>query len=117
MGTGMACQLASIRDCKYLILETPYCSMTSLVSHFLPIYPVESFLHYKFLNQNYLKEVTSPVIILHGTKDRLIPISNARKLMPLLKSGDEFMSIEGGSHNDLDHFPLFQQTLDSLLSR
>jgi pimeloyl-ACP methyl ester carboxylesterase len=117
MGTGMATQLASVRDCRYLILETPYANLPSLVSHFLPIYPVSSFLHYRFPNDEFLKEVSAPVIILHGTKDRLIPISNARKLSPILKSGDEFISIDGASHNDLAHFPVFQRTLDSLLSR
>ena len=117
MGTGMATQLASVRDCRYLILETPYSSLASLVSHFLPIYPVKSFLHYKFPNDEYLKKVNAPVIILHGTKDRLIPISNARKLSTLLKIGDEFISVEGAGHNDLAHFLMFQRTLDSLLSR
>ncbi len=115
LGTCLASQLASVRDCKYLILETPCYSMTSLVAHYFPIYPVSRMLHYHFPTNEYLKEVTAPVIILHGTDDGVIPYSNAKRLIPVLKQRDEFVTIDGGSHNDLNNFPLFHQKIDSLL--
>jgi uncharacterized protein len=115
LGTCLASQLASVRDCKYLILETPCYSMTSLVAHYFPIYPVSRMLHYHFPTNEYLKEVTAPVIILHGTDDGVIPYSNAKRLIPVLKHLDEFVTINGGSHNDLNNFPLFHQKMDSLL--
>jgi pimeloyl-ACP methyl ester carboxylesterase len=115
LGTCMATQLASIRDCRFLILETPCYSMTSLISRYLPIYPVNRMLHYHFPNNEYIKSVTAPVIIFHGTDDGVVPYSNAEKLKPLLKPHDEFITIENGSHNNLNDFPLFHQQLDSLL--
>jgi pimeloyl-ACP methyl ester carboxylesterase len=116
MGTGIAAELAAVRDCRYLILETPYYSMSSLAKHYFPIYPVDRMMHYHFPTNEYLPKVTAPVILFHGTDDGIIPYSNAQKLRPLLKSGDEFITIPGGSHNDLDQFPLFHQKLDSLLN-
>jgi hypothetical protein len=115
LGTGIAAELASIRDCKYLILETPFYSMTSLVSHYFPIYPVSRILHYRFPSYDYLKSVTAPIIIFHGTDDGVVPYSNALKLKPFLKPFDEFITIPGGSHNDLNAFALYHQVLDSLL--
>jgi fermentation-respiration switch protein FrsA (DUF1100 family) len=91
--------------------------MTSLIRHFLPIYPIGSMLHYRFPNNEWLPAVTAPVTIFHGTSDGVIPYSNAARLKPLLRPGDEFVTIEGGSHNDLNDFPLFHQKLDSVLSR
>jgi pimeloyl-ACP methyl ester carboxylesterase len=117
LGTGIAAQLASIRDCKYLVLETPYYSMTSLVSHYFPVYPVNRMLHYHFPTNEYIENVTAPVIIFHGTDDGVVPYSNAKRLIPLLHNNAEFVTFEGGGHNDLDHFPLFHSKLDSLLSR
>ena len=117
MGTGIAAQLAAIRDCKYLILETPYYSMNSLVSHYFPIYPVARMIHYHFPTNEYIQKVTAPVIIFHGTSDGVVPYHNSEKLKPLLKPGDEFVTIPGGSHNDLNDYALFHQKLDSLLSR
>ncbi|HMH22887.1 MAG TPA: alpha/beta fold hydrolase [Puia sp.] len=117
LGTCMATQLANARDCRRLILETPCYSMTSLIRHWLPIYPIGTMLHYRFPNNEWLPGVTAPVSIFHGTSDGVIPYSNAARLKPLLKPGDEFITIEGGSHNDLYSFPLFRQKLDSLLER
>jgi len=116
LGTGIASQLASVRDCKRLILETPYYSLQSLLSHFLPIYPVGQMLHYHLSNADYLPKVTAPVTIFQGTSDWLIPYSNASRLIPLLKPGDEFIPIDKGSHNDLGDFPVFGRKLDSLLA-
>jgi len=115
MGTGIAAYMASKRDCKELILETPYYSMTSLSAHYLPIYPVSRMIHYKIPTWQYLKEVIAPVTIFHGTSDGVIPYSNALELKSSLKTTDQFITIEGGSHNNLNDFPLFHQKLDSLL--
>lgn len=115
MGTGIAAQLASIKDCKRLILETPYYDFPSVIKHYLPFYPVERMMHYKLPTKVYLKKISAPVTIFQGTKDRQITYSNAIRLQPLLKPGDEFVTIEGGSHNNLYTFKETIQKLDSLL--
>ncbi|MEP6749396.1 MAG: alpha/beta fold hydrolase [Bacteroidota bacterium] len=115
MGTGLATYIASRKNCKELILETPYYSITSLAAHYFPIYPVSRIIHYKIPSYQYLQKVIVPVTIFHGTSDGVIPYSNAEKLKPFLKPVDQFVTIEGGSHNDLNDFPLFHQKLDSLL--
>ena len=117
MGTGIAAELASVRDCKELILETPYYDMPSIIRHYLPVYPVNKMIRYKFPTWKYLREVTAPVIIFHGTNDWIISCRNARKLIPFLKQTDEFIIIEGGGHNDLNKYPLFNNKLDSLLRK
>ncbi|MES2329429.1 MAG: alpha/beta fold hydrolase [Bacteroidota bacterium] len=117
LGSGIAAQLASIRDCKKLILETPYYSFTSLVRLACWMYPVDLLLHYKVPTHQYLSKVTAPVTIFHGTSDWVIPYFNAKRLKPFLKPTDEFITIDGGSHNNLNSYPLLQKKLDSLLSR
>ena len=116
MGTGIAAQLASIRDCKRLILETPYYDFPSVISHYFPIYPVRWMLHYDFPTHEYLKNVSAPITIFQGTKDRLVTYNNSKRLKPLLKPGDEFITIKGGRHNDLYQFKEATDKLDSLLS-
>lgn len=117
MGTGVAVQLASVRDCKRLILETPYNSMRSLVGIYLWMYPLESILKYQFPSHEYIKKVTAPVTIFHGTDDRVIPYSNAVKLKRVLKPGDEFITIEKGTHRNLNSFEQMQRKLDELLKQ
>jgi pimeloyl-ACP methyl ester carboxylesterase len=115
MGTGIAAQLASIRDCRHLILETPYYSMPSIIDNYLPIYPVNTMIHYKLPTWQYLQNVTAPVTIFHGTNDWVITYRNAKRLKPYIKPGDLFVSVENGKHNDLFKFPFVTQKLDSLL--
>ena len=114
-GTGIASQLASIKDCRRLILETPYYSVPALFSYYVPIYPTSFMSKLKLPVNEYLKEVTAPVTIFHGTDDEIIPYSVTEKLKGVLKPADEFITIEKGKHNNLNDFTLFHQKLDSLL--
>ena len=115
MGTGIATHLASLQPCKKLILETPYYDYPSVIKHYLPIYPIEWMIHYKIPTHDYLEKVIAPITIFQGTDDRLVTYNNAKRLKPFLKAGDEFVTIEGGSHNDLYNFKETIEKLDSLL--
>ena len=116
LGSGIAAWLASRKPCKRLILETPYYSIPDLFSHYAPIYPVESLSKFRFPTGEYLKDIRVPVTIFHGTDDWIIPYSHAAKLKQVLKPGDEFITIDKGSHNNLNDFSLFHEKLDSILS-
>lgn len=115
MGTGIASHLAAEKDCSRLILETPYYDFPSVISHYLPIYPVRWMLHYQLPTYQYLPKVKAPITIFQGTRDRLITYSNAKRLQPLLKQQDEFVTVKGASHNNLYDYELVVQKLDSLL--
>jgi alpha-beta hydrolase superfamily lysophospholipase len=114
-GTGVASQLATVRDCRQLILETPYYSIPALFSYYAPIYPTSYMSKFKLPVNEYLKEVAVPVTIFHGTDDEIIPYSVTEKLKQVLKPTDEFITIENGRHNNLNDFKLFHHKLDSLL--
>jgi pimeloyl-ACP methyl ester carboxylesterase len=117
MGTGIATHLASLQPCKKLILETPYYDYPSVIKHYLPIYPIEWMIHYKIPTRDYLEKVIAPITIFQGTDDRLVTYNNAKRLKPFLKAVDEFVTIEGGSHNDLYNFKETIEKLDSLLRK
>ncbi|HYK56549.1 MAG TPA: alpha/beta fold hydrolase, partial [Flavisolibacter sp.] len=48
IGTGVASFLASQRQSKQLILETPYYSIDALAKHYFPFYPVMPMTRYSF---------------------------------------------------------------------
>ncbi len=111
LGTGIAAQLAARRDCKQLILETPYYCFPDVLQRFLPLYPVTMMMRYQFPTYRYLPLVAAPVTLLHGTSDGVVAFSQSTKLSKLFKKQDRLVVIEGGSHNDLFEFP---QTIDWL---
>jgi pimeloyl-ACP methyl ester carboxylesterase len=114
LGTGIASYLASERDCKRLILETPYYNMDALAKHYFFMYPVIPMTKYTLPTNRNFEYIKAPVSIFHGTKDRVIPYKHA-KWLTNTKKGTELVTIEKGRHNNLNDFPLFQQKLDSLL--
>jgi uncharacterized protein len=116
IGTGVASYVASKRECKQLILETPYYSVSSLARHYCPIYPVNWMIRYSFPIHDYLKEVKEPVTIFHGTKDEVISYKHSTWLKKE-NNKIELITIENGMHNNLATFQLFQDKLDSLLKR
>lgn len=114
-GTGIAAYIASVEDCNQLILETPYYSIPDLFDCYAFIYPTGRMTEYKIPTYEYLREVSAPVTIFHGTSDGVIPYRCAVKLKEELKPGDQFITIENGTHRNLNSFPLFRAKLDSLL--
>jgi len=115
LGTGIASQLASKRDCKRLILEAPYYSIDALFSHYAFMYPVRWITNYHLPTYEYLQKVDAPVSIFHGYNDEVIPYNHSRRLLKKAKPGAELITIEKGRHNTLNDFPLFHQKLDSIL--
>jgi pimeloyl-ACP methyl ester carboxylesterase len=111
LGTAVATQLASVRDCRRLVLESPFYSMTDMAMRFAPIFPYSLMLEYKFPTNEFIKKVTSPVTIIHGTADGTVPIASGRKLEKFLKPGDKFIAVEGADHNDMDKFTRFHEAV------
>ena len=115
LGSGIAAYVASVSGCRKLILETPYYSIPALFGTYAFIYPTTAMAKYQIPTWKFLEDVKAPVIIFHGTEDKVIPYSCAAKLKKQLKAGDKFITIENGGHNNLAGFEMFQKTLDSLL--
>src|SRR5688572_7287118 len=115
LGTGFAAYLASREDCRQLILETPYYSIPDIFACYAPVYPVSRMINFKVPTYQYLRDVKPPVTIFHGTRDGVIPYRCAAKLKDALKPGDQFITVDKGSHNDLGNFPVYKKTMDSLL--
>jgi uncharacterized protein len=115
IGTGVASYLAAHLPCQQLILETPYYSIVAIAKHYAPIFPVKSLMNYRFPIHEYLTQVKAPITILHGTRDEVIPYRQAQRLATI--KGVKLVTISKGKHNNLSTYPLFQQTIDRLLTR
>lgn len=116
-GTGIAAYVASLTNCRQLVLETPYYSIPALFSCYAPVYPTQRMSVYKIPSNQYLQAVKYPVTIFHGTSDWVIPYRCAEKLKGVMKNTDLFVTISNGTHHNLYGYELYQHTMDSLLSR
>jgi len=114
IGSGIAFYVASKRKPHMLILESPFYSMKDLVFRKLPWAP-SFLLRYNFRSDIYLKNVTCPVFIFHGTNDSLIYFRSSKKLIKLGKEQDKLFPIYGGEHNGLRLFKEYKANLKMIL--
>lgn len=116
LGTGMATYLGSNNKPKQLILETPYYSITDVAKQRFPIFPVKYLMRYEFPSYKFIKNVDCPVFMLHGTEDAVISIKSAKKLYEVShKEKTEFITIDGGGHNNLSEFETYQKNISRIL--
>lgn len=101
LGTGPATYVASQRDAKALLLETPFLSAVTVAAERYPILPVYWVMLDQFRSNEWIADVTEPVMIAHGTADRTIGVSNGERLYALAPNPDELWIVPGADHSDL----------------
>ena len=80
LGTGVAIHLAQNKNFAGVILETPFTSMIDAAKKFYPYIPVKLLLKDKFENYKKIKNINSPILIMHGEVDQLVPFSMGKKI-------------------------------------
>lgn len=115
MGSGFAAKLASDNQPRYLILDAPYYSFKKVVERFLPILPVKYVLRFHLRTDKWIQKVNCHTYIIHGTKDRLIPIQHSEKLRQFNPHKITLIRIHGGAHNNLPSFPEYHNFVRDIL--
>ena len=80
LGTGVATHLAQNKNFAGIILETPFTSMIDAAKNFYPYIPVGLLLKDKFDNKSKIKNINSPVLIMHGEADQIVPFFMGKKM-------------------------------------
>lgn len=115
LGSGMACYLAAHVRARAVILETPFDNIGGLMASHLHRPDIPFRPAFFFPNDRHLRQTDLPVLLFHGTADRVVPYSSAARLKASLKPGDEFITIPGGAHHNLREFPIYQEKLSEWL--
>jgi len=56
-----------------------------------------------FNNLAKIKNIKTPLLVIHGTQDQVIPYSMGEEIFEAANSRKRFIKIEGGGHNDLQN--------------
>jgi pimeloyl-ACP methyl ester carboxylesterase len=115
LGSGFATKLAADNMPRYLILDAPYFSFIKVVERFAPFLPHKILLRYHLHTDKWIRRVNCHTYILHGTKDRLIPIRHSEKLQQLNPQKITLIRIHGGRHNNLPVFPEYHNFIRDIL--
>ena len=104
-------------DASGLVLEATFTSVRDMIDEspwgFLPVGLI--------LTQNFdtlakLPELRMPVLVSHGTEDRIVPFHMGERLYEAVKGPKRFIKVEGGSHHNLSGaaFDEYRQALREL---
>ncbi len=114
IGSGAAVQMAVEYDVGGLILEVPFSSLLEIASKQYPFVPVKYLLKDRFMNIEKIGNINTPLLILHGNKDKIIPFASADKLFKAAKQPKKFIDFPDGEHNNLYDFGASSHILDFL---
>ena len=101
LGGGVAIDLASRRPIAGIITISAFTSMPDVAHQLIPWLPVSLILKYRFDNQRKLAGISSPILIIHGTQDELVPFKMAAKLAAAAKGKATRYDVDGAGHNDV----------------
>jgi fermentation-respiration switch protein FrsA (DUF1100 family) len=95
LGSGVVCALAAKRTPAALILQSPFTSIVDMMKWYL----IPSFLVWDpFDNEAILKKMDRPVLLLHGTRDRVVPYRHSQTLHRVARQST--LSTYDCGHND-----------------
>ena len=89
-GCGMAAYLASVRDCRHLVLASGYRSCADLYNKIIPIYlgPMQVFIKNNIRVDRYAKNTTCPVTIIGSDADTTLSARTQQKVAACYTSAD-----------------------------
>lgn len=106
IGSGPALYVASLYKVAGLVLLSPFLSLCEAVQDLYGTIPA-ALLKQRFDNKRRAKDVESPCLIVHGTKDRLISEKHTRELSQYFRGYCGVRIVKEMSHSVFEHEEFF----------
>jgi uncharacterized protein len=102
LGTGVAVAIAAQKAVAALVLEAPFTSTSALAFATYPFLPVRWLMKDQFRSDERIHAVKAPILIMHGRRDRVVPIAYGERLFALAPEPKRMVRFADGGHEDLD---------------
>lgn len=118
LGGVVACNLAAEVQPGALILESTFSSAKDMANTIFPIMSRIMPIRFEFNTEDYIKRVTSPLLVVHSTEDDIIPFWQGEKVYQAASQPKSFVRIQG-DHNSgfFTSQPVYEQALGEFLSK
>jgi fermentation-respiration switch protein FrsA (DUF1100 family) len=117
LGTGVAVALAAEHEVGKVVLEAPFTSAVDIGAALYPFLPVRLMMKDRFRSDERIGKVTVPVLVLHGARDRVVPIAYGERLYALIAAPKKFVRFPEGNHSDLDSYGAQAAVREFLMSK
>jgi hypothetical protein len=116
IGSGPSIYLCSKRKPAALILISAFTSICSVVKSLLGSF-MSMIVKERFVNIDLIDKVTSPVLFIHGQKDKVVPFEHTIELSRKCCSPMEVVLPEEMDHNEIQVYDDFLEPLTCFLNR
>lgn len=119
LGSGPAIELAVAQPPTAIILHAPLTSAVDVAQAAYPFLPVRLLLKDRYENDRKIGRITSPVLVIHGERDSVIPFRLGRRLFETATSPKEWLAVPEADHNNLAEVGgrLYWKTIQSFLEK
>ena len=100
LGGGVAAQLAARKRPGALGLESTFTSLVDLAREHYRFLPVGRLLDHRFMTRELTGEVTSPVLVAHGSGDSIIDVRHGKELARMFRA-QEYIEVPNIDHNEV----------------
>ncbi len=114
LGSGLAAGLAAELQPDLTVLVSPYTSLRALAAEHYPWVPT-GLLRYPMSTDSLIDRLRSPLLLLHGERDMLIPPVHSTSLARLATQARVVM-VAGAGHNDIQQFEDYLAPLRAALA-
>ena len=83
LGTGVATEISQNENFAGIILESPFTSMVAAGKSKYPIFPIGLLLNDKYESDKKIKNIKSPILVMHGEADTIVPFWMGKKIYEL----------------------------------
>jgi fermentation-respiration switch protein FrsA (DUF1100 family) len=112
LGGAVAIDLATRHRCRALLLVSAFTSFPDMAQKTVPWLPARWLLRNRFDNLRKIPTVRGPVLIAHGTADRLVPFAQGERLFAAAPEPKRFVPLPGLDHNDSPGPVLYEAVRD-----
>lgn len=98
-----------------LVLNSTFASLPQTVAWHYPLFPFQFLLLDRWPSIERISRVHAPIVVFHGTADKMIPVAHGRALAQASPNA-RFVKIPGAVHNEIPMI-LMRHELDALIRR
>ncbi len=112
LGAGVAVELGTKYQFLSVVLEAPFTSIPDIAQKRYKIFPSKLLVKDKFDNLKKIKNIKSPLLIISGKKDEVIPHEHSKILYNEAKVIKKSVFIDEAMHNNLYDFDIANEVIN-----
>jgi uncharacterized protein len=102
LGSGVAAEMSVRYNFKGLFLITPYTSIADRAGEIYPYMFAQYLTKDNFKVLSNITKINQPLLMIHGTKDKVVPCSHSEKIFSIAKEPKKIIIYEGVGHSNYD---------------